>query len=85
MAYTFCHIRLLIEIVQAAIFAFFTAALAAPAELERRQSCVETCGSTCYWWSDITAALNKGYSLQSSGKEEDVSLYRESGQLRSSD
>ncbi|KAL7964998.1 ribonuclease domain-containing protein [Trichoderma sp. SZMC 28014] len=28
-------------------------------------------GNTCYWQSDIDAALNKGYSLYSSGKEED--------------
>ncbi|KAM0519144.1 hypothetical protein ACHAPE_004144 [Trichoderma viride] len=38
---------------------------------KRASSCVYTCGSTCYWQSDITAALNKGYSLYSSGSEED--------------
>jgi hypothetical protein len=37
---------------------------------KRANSCVYTCGSTCYWQSDIDAALNKGYSLYSSGKEE---------------
>ncbi|KAL7892809.1 Ribonuclease/ribotoxin [Trichoderma sp. TUCIM 5745] len=38
---------------------------------KRANTCVYTCGSTCYWQSDIDAALNKGYSLYSSGKEED--------------
>ncbi|KAM5368092.1 hypothetical protein ACJZ2D_009696 [Fusarium nematophilum] len=35
--------------------------------VEERASCVYTCGSTCYWQSDIDAALNKGYSLYQSG------------------
>ncbi|KAI9663068.1 MAG: hypothetical protein M1821_008116 [Bathelium mastoideum] len=57
--------------IKATLLALVAIAFAAPTELERRQSCVDTCGSTCYWWSDISAALQKGYSLQSSGQEED--------------
>ncbi|KAH8695461.1 Ribonuclease/ribotoxin, partial [Talaromyces proteolyticus] len=37
----------------------------------RANSCVETCGSTCYWQSDIDDALNKGYSLYKSGDTAD--------------
>ncbi|KAK3899401.1 guanyl-specific ribonuclease [Staphylotrichum tortipilum] len=36
-------------------------------ELEPRATCVYTCGTVCYWQSDITAALNKGYSLHKAG------------------
>ena len=36
-----------------------------------RQTCVDTCGSVCYWASDVTAALNKGYSLYEGGETED--------------
>ena len=35
--------------------------------LTERDSCVDTCGSTCYYQSDIDAALNEGYSLYQSG------------------
>ncbi|KAK1762725.1 Ribonuclease/ribotoxin [Phialemonium atrogriseum] len=35
--------------------------------LEERASCVYTCGSVCYWQSDIDDALAKGYSLHQSG------------------
>ncbi|KAK5397746.1 hypothetical protein LTR07_004899 [Exophiala xenobiotica] len=35
--------------------------------LAARQSCVDTCGSACYWQSDIDAAVQKGYSLHESG------------------
>ncbi|KAJ3542590.1 hypothetical protein NM208_g4013 [Fusarium decemcellulare] len=42
-------------------------ASSAPALVEERASCVQTCSSTCYWQSDIDAALNKGYSLFQSG------------------
>ncbi|KAL6242411.1 hypothetical protein RBB50_010550 [Rhinocladiella similis] len=35
--------------------------------LARRQSCVDTCGSTCYWQEDIDAAVQKGFSLYQSG------------------
>lgn len=40
---------------------------AAVIPLEERATCVYTCGSVCYWQSDITDALNKGYSLEKSG------------------
>ncbi|KAL9110096.1 MAG: hypothetical protein Q9227_005289 [Pyrenula ochraceoflavens] len=36
-------------------------------KLVTRQSCVDTCGSVCYWQSDIDDALQKGYSLEQSG------------------
>lgn len=35
--------------------------------LNSRDARVDTCGSTCYYQSDIYAALNKGYSLYESG------------------
>ncbi|RMZ80081.1 hypothetical protein DV737_g3175, partial [Chaetothyriales sp. CBS 132003] len=35
--------------------------------LQVRDSCVETCGSTCYWQSDIDAAVKQGYSDYQSG------------------
>ncbi|KAJ9130530.1 hypothetical protein NKR23_g12151 [Pleurostoma richardsiae] len=35
--------------------------------LEERATCVYTCGSVCYWQSDIDDALAKGYSLYQSG------------------
>lgn len=38
-----------------------------PDTLARRQSCVDTCGSTCYWQEDIDAAVQKGFSLHQSG------------------
>ena len=37
------------------------------ASIEARQSCVYTCGSVCYWASDISEAQAKGYSLYKSG------------------
>ncbi|EED13555.1 extracellular guanyl-specific ribonuclease RntA [Talaromyces stipitatus ATCC 10500] len=52
--------------VAAATFFFFSSIYAAP--LQTRASCIETCGSTCYWQSDIDAALNQGYSLLQSGE-----------------
>ncbi|KAI9929337.1 hypothetical protein ASPWEDRAFT_156713 [Aspergillus wentii DTO 134E9] len=33
----------------------------------KRESCQYTCGSTCYWSSDISDAQKKGYSLYKSG------------------
>jgi hypothetical protein len=33
------------------------------------ETCVYTCGSVCYWQSDIDAAVSKGVSLQQSGQE----------------
>ncbi|KKY28545.1 putative extracellular guanyl-specific ribonuclease [Phaeomoniella chlamydospora] len=44
---------------------FLSLAIATP--LINRETCVETCGSTCYWESDISAAVDKGYSLYQSG------------------
>lgn len=32
-----------------------------------RDTCIYTCGSVCYWQTDIDAALAKGYSLYQSG------------------
>ncbi|KAL6797776.1 Ribonuclease/ribotoxin [Trichoderma sp. SZMC 28013] len=37
------------------------------AAIESRASCVYTCGSTCYWQSDIDDALSAGYSHYKSG------------------
>ncbi|KAL4946729.1 hypothetical protein BDV06DRAFT_218193 [Aspergillus oleicola] len=48
-----------------------TAAL--PTELDARQSCAYTCGSVCYSSSAVSAAVNEGYSLESSG--DDVNDY----------
>ncbi|RMD44513.1 hypothetical protein DV735_g727, partial [Chaetothyriales sp. CBS 134920] len=47
----------------------------ARSSLQPRQSCVETCGSTCYWQSDIDAALEQGYSLYQSGDKAGSSSY----------
>ncbi|RAH65634.1 ribonuclease-domain-containing protein [Aspergillus aculeatinus CBS 121060] len=44
--------------------------LAAPApapEPKAEESCAYTCGSTCYWASDVSAAQAKGWSLHESG------------------
>lgn len=39
------------------------------AEVDRRASCVYTCGSVCYWQSDIDDALEQGYSDYKSGSD----------------
>ncbi|KAF2103648.1 ribonuclease Ms [Rhizodiscina lignyota] len=49
--------------------------MALPSEIVARQSCVEYCGNTCYWQSDIDAALNKGYSLYQEGETEGSNDY----------
>ncbi|PYH30032.1 extracellular guanyl-specific ribonuclease RntA [Aspergillus neoniger CBS 115656] len=49
---------------------FLSVSLASPSarnNLESRESCEYTCGSTCYWSSDVSAAKAKGYSLYESG------------------
>ncbi|KAI1777774.1 hypothetical protein F4818DRAFT_439100 [Hypoxylon cercidicola] len=43
-------------------------ALAVEKIAPRQQNCVATCGSVCYWQSDIDAAVQKGYSLHQSGQ-----------------
>ncbi|KAL1870001.1 hypothetical protein VTK73DRAFT_2844 [Phialemonium thermophilum] len=48
------------------LLGFLTAVAALPTE--KRASCVYTCGSVCYWQSDIDDALQKGYSLLESGQ-----------------
>ncbi|OKL55417.1 hypothetical protein UA08_09274 [Talaromyces atroroseus] len=57
--------------VAAVTFALFANAYAGAALRTRADKCVETCGSTCYWQSDIDAALNEGYSLLQSGETKD--------------
>ncbi|KAL9095231.1 MAG: hypothetical protein Q9165_002487 [Trypethelium subeluteriae] len=57
--------------IKATLLALVASTFATRLALKPRQSCVETCGSTCYWQSDIDAALQKGASLQSSGQEID--------------
>lgn len=52
----------------AVLFTLFASALAVPSTVVARASCVEYCGSVCYWQSDIDAALNKGYSLYKEGE-----------------
>ncbi|OOG01227.1 hypothetical protein ASPCADRAFT_511297 [Aspergillus carbonarius ITEM 5010] len=50
---------------------FLSVSLASPSarkNLEGRQSCDYTCGSTCYWASDVSAAQAQGYSLYESGE-----------------
>lgn len=42
--------------------------LVSSAPVETRDTCVYTCGSVCYWQTDIDAALAKGYSLYESGE-----------------
>lgn len=37
---------------------------------EKRQSCAETCGSTCYYQSDLDAAVSQGYQLYQDGDED---------------
>ena len=41
---------------------------AAPLVRPEAGTCVEYCGSVCYYQSDIDAALQKGYSLYQSGQ-----------------
>ncbi|KAL2870284.1 extracellular guanyl-specific ribonuclease RntA [Aspergillus lucknowensis] len=47
--------------------------LASPIEVESRQACAYTCGDVCYDSSAVSAALEEGYSLESSG--DDVNDY----------
>ncbi|KAJ5701130.1 hypothetical protein N7488_008678 [Penicillium malachiteum] len=49
---------------------FMTGTLAIPMDQVTR-ACAYTCGSNCYSSSAVTAALNAGYSLESSGEEDD--------------
>ncbi|CAK7233493.1 hypothetical protein SCUCBS95973_008611, partial [Sporothrix curviconia] len=44
------------------------AGLVGASPVEGRDTCVYTCGSVCYWQTDIDAALAKGYSLYQSGE-----------------
>ncbi|OAA60518.1 extracellular guanyl-specific ribonuclease [Niveomyces insectorum RCEF 264] len=44
------------------------ASLATASPVESRAACVYTCGSVCYWQTDIDAAVAKGYSLHQSGQ-----------------
>ncbi|UKZ74342.1 hypothetical protein TrVFT333_002007 [Trichoderma virens FT-333] len=39
--------------------------------VDKRAACVYTCGSVCYWQSDIDDALSAGYSLYKSGSTKD--------------
>ncbi|PTB70304.1 ribonuclease-domain-containing protein [Trichoderma citrinoviride] len=58
----------------AAVVGFVASASAAAIDstlVDKRAACVYTCGSVCYWQSDIDAALSKGYSLYKSGDDED--------------
>lgn len=43
---------------------------ASPAVFRRQDSCAETCGSTCYYQSDLDAAVSEGYQLYQDGGEE---------------
>ncbi|PYH97636.1 RNase Ms,minor [Aspergillus ellipticus CBS 707.79] len=38
------------------------------ASAEPRDSCAYTCGDTCYWSSDVSAAQAKGYGLYEDGE-----------------
>lgn len=40
------------------------------APLQKRDECVETCGNTCYYQSDIDAAVAEGYQLYQDGGQE---------------
>lgn len=64
-----CADLLVIKVAAAAILLVSGVYAAAP--VQKRDSCVEYCGSTCYWQSDIDDALNQGYSLLKSGKTDD--------------
>ncbi|RFU75135.1 extracellular guanyl-specific ribonuclease [Trichoderma arundinaceum] len=57
------------KIIAAAAAGLVVSASAAAID-KRANTCVFTCGSVCYWQSDIDAALAKGYSLYSSGDDE---------------
>ncbi|BFZ58795.1 hypothetical protein PYCC9005_005860 [Savitreella phatthalungensis] len=62
-------------------FALYAAAAALPTAehglvaLEKRASCVDYCGNTCYWQNDIDAAVNKGYSDYVNGVQEGSGKY----------
>lgn len=43
--------------------------------LQTRQSCVATCGGTCYWQSDVDAAQSKGFQLLEEGQTEGSDEY----------
>ncbi|MCJ1445764.1 MAG: hypothetical protein MMC23_006269 [Stictis urceolatum] len=42
-----------------------------PSRLDERATCVDTCGSTCYYQSDIDAAVTQGCSDLKSGSAPD--------------
>ncbi|KAI0901693.1 ribonuclease-domain-containing protein [Annulohypoxylon nitens] len=48
----------------------FLAAVASAVAISERQSqdCVATCGSVCYWQSDIDAAVKQGYGYYQNGQ-----------------
>ncbi|KOS19313.1 Guanyl-specific ribonuclease N1 [Escovopsis weberi] len=54
----------------AAVIGLLSVSVAAvPAD--KRAACVYTCGSVCYWQSDIDAARAQGFGLLSSGRTDD--------------
>lgn len=46
----------------------FLCSLVAGATLDPRATCVDTCGSTCYYQSDIDAAVNQGCNYYEQGE-----------------
>ncbi|KAI1768749.1 hypothetical protein GGR53DRAFT_476935 [Hypoxylon sp. FL1150] len=56
------------KIFPAILLAAVSVSALAVEKIAPRAACVATCGSVCYWQSDIDAAVQKGYSLYQSGQ-----------------
>lgn len=50
------------------VLAFGAVSLANPIAPIKRASCVDTCGSTCYWQSDINEAVTQGCNYLKKGQ-----------------
>ncbi|KAI6092390.1 fusion gene containing ompA-signal peptide/RNase T1 [Hypoxylon rubiginosum] len=56
------------KILPAILLSALSVSALAVEKIAPREDCVATCGSVCYWQSDIDAAVQKGYSLYKSGQ-----------------
>ncbi|KAI0180345.1 fusion protein containing ompA-signal peptide/RNase T1 [Hypoxylon sp. FL1284] len=55
------------KVLPAVLLAAVSVSALAVEKITTRDDCVATCGSVCYWQSDIDDAVKKGYSLHQSG------------------
>ncbi|EMR69106.1 hypothetical protein MGN70_008390 [Eutypa lata] len=55
------------KILRVALLAALSALSVSAGPVERRQECVATCGTTCYWQTSVDEAVDAGYDLFQSG------------------